>query len=280
MPPDLEIEKSPNTPEIIIPPFVEQDLQLGINKIDEQVKSFQPDFIIVLQRSGPVVFSAYAEHAKATETKLPPVIESHIGTEIRNRFYNESGGEETFDDAGGFELRNHQPEFYKWMETDIQVASVVEKLKVDIGEKGLVPQKILIVDDTKSVERQDLPGDTLDLIAPWIVKKALGKNVEIQTAVLLKNASYVRNILEATFGTGNLNEAETKFLRELKSGLIVEQGELVKIQSESQLEVLSHKIEAEYETNPLESLKSKFSLQFLLEFPQKLQEAFGRIGSK
>jgi len=265
--------------EVVIPDIIKNDLKDGFVRVGEKIEGFKPDLIVVLGRSGPVVFEAFRGYTEKNGLDLPPVVEANIGREVRNEF------ERLYPIDGSFKLSEHldgDDGYFEWIR--VNKKGLIDKIRADIDEKLKennlqISQinKVLIIDDVKFADF-DQEGETLDVAAPFIVREALKEkgNLEVKTEVLLRNTNYARYITTSSFS--GLNEAERDFLRELKSGYIDTDNGLEKIEGEGELEIIGRAVEEYAGENPLEKLMKKFGISELISFPQKLREALRRVG--
>lgn len=295
-------ERPKSAPEIKIPEAIKADLKEGLERVVEAIKREKPDLIIFLQRSG----SLFKPAVEAMIGTKRPIIEANIGREISTEYTNQRIVEDPSFLVGDGEnpveldklVASHQEDYEDWLKTGGNerikpcLEEIVAEIKKNAGEAEV--KKVLIVDDFRS------EGNTL-VTAPIIVKMALGEEVTVSSAVILRDpqwaAYWVSSILKETFGL--LSSAEGHFLADLMKGYLDVselkksaylsaaikdqkiEGGLIKIESSEQLQLLGTYIAESYQVeDPLEKLKEKFGEKFLLEFSGKVVEAFENASLK
>ncbi len=131
--------------EFIIPPSLVQEAKESGERVIE--KAADLDAILVLERSGPIAFTAISALAERQGVALPKIITAKVDREIFGAFQQTEQAQALFEE-GPIDLRyndTHRRLYLDWLNNsnDPLVKETVEKLKEKIEEGA----KILIVDD-------------------------------------------------------------------------------------------------------------------------------------
>ena len=174
----------------VVSPDISRDLNEGSVKIIESINNFNPDLVVVLKRSGSLVYYAVEEMAEEKGKALPQNIDIQIGRELSDPFLDEDRDFQIF-------TQEDWKDFDKYLNSQAndpnsQVSEIVSETKSKV--LPINPKRIFVVDDSSFGEA------TLKHTAPFILKKALGDDVVIESGLIFEhNNGWLTGIIRDTF---------------------------------------------------------------------------------
>lgn len=226
--------------EIVIPEKVKDEAAKGLERFKTKILSFNPDLILVLQRSGSLAYAMLEGNVAANEFILPAKRDILIGREVSEEcglpldelyYYVQQEENPTFPfDKTGVQVFS---EYYEWIRSQLKdrqspMARTNKQLKTLVG--NINPKKVLIFDDCL------YSGTTLYCTAPFLVKDIVpGANIDVFS--FFNNAGWLRDIIIKNFpflqASDPQTEANLMFVMHLVKGSIDEGGVLKKITADN-----------------------------------------------
>lgn len=212
--PEIHTKERSGNLVINVPEKTKTYLRRGVENMLNEIQQIRPDFLITIDRSGSLLYTAVAKAAEKRNMELPPQIRINAGRalfhEFKQQVIAEKYGREALWEEDATIYETHESEIQQWIGRYWSTKSIISRLhRTTHGA-----HRILIVDDS------EISGVTLR-IATLLVEKALESDTgttatEIETKTISPNGDWLLEIRGATFG--NLSPAEDYVIRELLRG--------------------------------------------------------------
>lgn len=279
--------------EIVIPEKIKKQLKDGAVRVAEKIRGYQPDLLVVLQRSGSLVCLTTEAYMEDADIVKPPKVEINIGTELNAIFWQESSHDEfnlvntSGDDDPISEDIDGGQEYIVWLQgvltrgEDERLNRVVATLKG--AEEMFDPKKVLVYDDCR------YQGVTLSLAVPTVMRHVFGSQVEFETVVHL-SGDWIAEIIRASYGRvlgevyGRYGQRAGDMLRKtfgdmLKGSYDSEIG-LVPITSDNLESFLERRREGDFDTRSFLLEEKRLEKEELIGLSGRFRERMRDLGRR